>query len=439
MKKPIKLSPLNVEKTQYFIDGLKNSNYERVKVFVNKYVFSQKDLNYLCKNVLIHYNVSLKVIDLLIEKGLKINNKNYFHLGFQSLANSSFYQSHSFIQYNNPHNLDFLQQAIFNEPKMALKLFNYLNEKTNILATEGETLLVLATLHLNLEMIKVVLKSQPSLDINLIKNKYRKYNYPKISTCLYQHSFASLEYLINNYCLHQFDSHISYSKELPSKEAELIDFLDNLKLLGLKFDNSDKKLLIASLNNDTLDLFNYLSKDIQIKTLTTKKTMPFIIESVSNNCVEPFKHLVNTKKIKIKESFLLNLQLEFKLSDYTFLLLHVYNSVAFNNVWPILSQFNYQKQIKKEIQNIILNLAQEDLQVEHAFFTQLKKDNFLKYIKNPEVILKKMSTLTNTNPFHFNLVKEEMEKLVMIKEKKKLEKQFLQDKINMKSKIHKKI
>lgn len=419
----LKLKAFSQKRNEMLIKGIQASNVERLKVYLRKYHFSQKELVYLCDEICSQSNTSLQLIDLLIEKGLKITHKRYLFLGMIGMKDCSIFKTKHFLKYNHRHNIDLFEYIIINKPQYINTLFDLFNEKTSLIKEYSKRLLILATLSLDLEFIKKLLKIDTSLDINLVKKYSKHYPYPQITTPLYFHRYGALEYLLHNFCNPHYPHYgIKDSSVKPeNKENYLISFLDSLKSLGLKFNDSDMLLLISSMNNNRLDLFNYLEKDINPKKIKRASYLKFIIESVAIGFQKPFENLLNQKILKIKESFHLNTSALYKVSDYSHLLIASDGQDNIIKNWNILIDNNYYPKMKKELANILLNLSQTQDKKEHELSVILRAQNCFYSLDNPEEILNKMAKINSIKYPTYLAIKEELEKIIIEKEKKVLE------------------
>ena len=95
----LKLKAFSQKRNEMLIKGIQASNVERLKVYLRKYHISQKELVYLCDEICSQSNTSLQLIDLLIEKGLKITHKRYLFLGMIGMKDCSIFKTKHFLKY----------------------------------------------------------------------------------------------------------------------------------------------------------------------------------------------------------------------------------------------------------------------------------------------------------------------------------------------------
>lgn len=437
MTKSFKINSLSSKQNQMFLNALLHSNYERVRLYLERFTITQKEFKTLCDEYLINANVPLTIVDLFLERGLILNNRQYSCLIFQGLKDFSLFKSKHVLKYSHKDNIHLLTHIIYEKPYLSVYLAQHLKDKTDLFNVKAEYILSLAIQQMNKPFIELILNHAPSLDINIIKKAHKKYRASSVTTVFYYHRYGALEYLIHEYCQPIFNNIkvLNTQPQFESREKELIDYIEYLKTLGLMLNKNDRQLLIACGNHKTTDLFDYLSKEITLKKIN-KKEFCIIAESIDVNHLTIAKKLIENKQLPIKKSFYLPNHHDTKLTDFSFLLVSSYS--ANTEALYELIKNDYHDQLKKEVNNMLFTIAQLENDIP-AFILDIMKTNYLDFVKNPKILLKRLNKRKNTSGanLHYGLVKDEIEKLIVLREQKKLNKKFIHETIKQPQKVKK--
>jgi hypothetical protein len=431
MAKTLKLSNLSKKQQELFITAVIHSNYERIKIYLNKFSFTQNELKEICNKYILIYETSLRVVDLFIEKGLMLSHRQYAALIFQGIKNASLYQSKHVLRFSDKANIQILTHFFHNKPHLTFQLIQYFKNNTDILKTKAEYLLTLAILQMNKPLIEEILNEALHININIIKKAGKKQSANNVQTPFYYHKYGALEYFIHEYSqpiLHNIKTlHKPAKDETPEKTV--MDFIQYLKSLGLVIDKKDTQLLVACSNHPNTEIFDYLEQEIKLKKLNTHNFC-IVAESIDLNYLEVAKKMITNQQLKIEKSYHLKLDTKFKLTDFSFLLISSYSPNT-QKLYDLIKH-DYHHQLKKEVGNMLLNLAQLSND-EPSVALEIIQKHYLKYLKNPEILIKKLATIKEgyEGLVHYELVKKEIETLVALKEKKYLENKIILSKKNV--------